>query len=125
RVATRDVALRGPDAGEGFPVVLARRFPGLASSWRHQLPALAAAGCRVLAPDQRGYGRSSRPARVEDYDVLHLTGDLLALLDDIGEDRAVFVGHDWGAIVVSQLALIAPVRDAGVAGISMPYDTWD
>jgi pimeloyl-ACP methyl ester carboxylesterase len=121
RVATRDVELHVLDAGEGFPVVLAHGFPELAYSWRHQIPALAAAGCRVLAPDQRGYGRSSRPARVEDYDVLHLTGDLLALLDDIGEERAVFVGHDWGAIVVWQLALMAPERVAGVVGMSVPF----
>ena len=121
RVATRDVELHVLDAGEGFPVVLAHGFPELAYSWRHQIPALAAAGCRVLAPDQRGYGRSSRPERVEDYDILHLTGDLLALLDDIGEERAVFVGHDWGAIVVWQLALMAPERVAGVVGMSVPF----
>jgi pimeloyl-ACP methyl ester carboxylesterase len=109
------------DAGEGPPVVLAHGFPELAYSWRHQIPALAAAGCRVLAPDQRGYGRSTRPEAVDDYDIAHLTGDLLALLDDIGEDRGVFVGHDWGALVVWQLALLAPERVAGVVGMSVPF----
>jgi pimeloyl-ACP methyl ester carboxylesterase len=109
------------DAGAGFPVVLAHGFPELAYSWRHQLPALAAAGCRVLAPDQRGYGRSTRPEAIEDYDIAHLTGDLLALLDDIDEERAVFVGHDWGALVVWQLALLAPERVAGVVGMSVPF----
>jgi pimeloyl-ACP methyl ester carboxylesterase len=109
------------DAGEGFPVVLAHGFPELAYSWRHQIPALAAAGCRVLAPDQRGYGRSTRPEAVDDYDIAHLTGDLLALLDDVGEDRGVFVGHDWGALVVWQLALLAPERVAGVVGMSVPF----
>lgn len=109
------------DAGEGYPVVLAHGFPELAYSWRHQIPALAAAGCRVLAPDQRGYGRSSRPEPVEDYDITHLTGDLLALLDDIGEEKAVFVGHDWGALVVWQLSLLAPERVAGVVGMSVPF----
>ena len=120
-VATGGVELHVLDAGEGTPVVLAHGFPELAYSWRHQVPALAAAGCRVLAPDQRGYGRSSRPAAVEDYDIVHLTGDLLGLLDDIGEERAVFVGHDWGAIVVWQLALLAPERVAGVVGMSVPF----
>ncbi len=109
------------DAGEGFPVLLAHGFPELAYSWRHQIPALAAAGCRVLAADGRGYGRTSAPAAVEDYDIEHLNGDLLALLDDIGEERAVVVGHDWGAIVAWQLAWAHPDRVAGVVGMSVPF----
>src|SRR5512138_3141784 len=91
-VVRGDVELSVLDAGEGFPVVLAHGFPELSYSWRHQIPALARRGYRVLAPDQRGYGRSTRPERVEDYDIFCLTGDLLALLDDIDEQRAVFVG---------------------------------
>ncbi len=122
RTVTRDdVELSVLDAGEGFPVVLAHGFPELAYSWRHQIPALADAGNRVLAPDQRGYGRSTRPDAIEDYDVTRLTGDLLGLLDDIGEERAVFVGHDWGAMVVWALALRAPERVAGVVGMSVPF----
>ena len=122
RTVTHDgVELSVLDAGEGFPVVLAHGFPELAYSWRHQIPALAAAGNRVLAPDQRGYGRSTRPGAIEDYDITHLAGDLLALLDDIGEERAVFVGHDWGSIVVWHLALTAPERVAGVVGMSVPF----
>jgi len=109
------------DAGEGPLVVLSHGFPELGYSWRHQVPALAAAGYRVLAPDQRGYGRTSRPDATEDYDILALTGDLLALLDDVGEERAVFVGHDWGAMVVWNLALLAPARVAGVVGMSVPF----
>ena len=121
-VATRDgLELHVVDAGSGFPVVLAHGFPELAYSWRHQIPALTAAGCRVLAPDQRGYGRSSHPEAIEAYDIEHLTSDLLALLDDIGEERAVFVGHDWGAMVVWNLALLAPGRVAGVVGMSVPF----
>jgi pimeloyl-ACP methyl ester carboxylesterase len=120
-VATNGVELHVVDEGEGFPVVLAHGFPELAFSWRHQIPALARAGCRVLAPDQRGYGRSGRPEAVEDYDIVALTGDLVGLLDDIGEERAVFVGHDWGAIVVWQLALLHPERVAGVVGMSVPF----
>ena len=109
------------DAGEGYPVVLAHGFPELAYSWRHQIPALAAAGCRVLAADGRGYGRTTAPAAVEDYDIEHLMGDLLALLDDIGEERAVVVGHDWGAIVAWHLAWAHPDRVAGVVGMSVPF----
>jgi pimeloyl-ACP methyl ester carboxylesterase len=120
-VATPGAELHVVDAGTGPLVVLAHGFPELSYSWRHQVPVLADAGYRVLAPDQRGYGRSSAPSRVEDYDIFALTGDLLALLDDLGEERAVFVGHDWGAIVVWQLALLAPERVAGVVGMSVPF----
>jgi pimeloyl-ACP methyl ester carboxylesterase len=119
--AVNGVELHVSEAGEGFPVVLAHGFPELGYSWRHQLPALAGAGFRAVAPDQRGYGRSSRPDPVDDYDMDHLTGDLLALLDEIGEERAIFAGHDWGAFVVWQLALRAPERVAGVVGMSVPF----
>ena len=115
------VALSVLDAGEGSPVVLAHGFPELAYSWRHQFGALADAGCRVLAADGRGYGRTPGPEALEDYDIEHLIGDQLALLDDIGEERAVFVGHDWGAIVVWNLAWAHPERVAGVVGMSVPF----
>jgi pimeloyl-ACP methyl ester carboxylesterase len=74
-----------------------------------------------LAPDQRGYGRSSRPEAITDYDMVHLNGDLLALLDDVGAERATVVGHDWGSMVVWQLALRHPDRLRGVVGMSVPY----
>lgn len=118
----RAVDLHLLEAGDSGPlVVLAHGFPELAWSWRHQLPAIAAAGFRVVAPDQRGYGRSSRPQAVEDYDIEHLTGDLLGLLDVLGEDDATFVGHDWGSMVVWQLALLHPARVRGVCGMSVPF----
>jgi pimeloyl-ACP methyl ester carboxylesterase len=120
-VTTNGVDLHVVEAGEGPPVILAHGFPELAYSWRHQIPALAAAGFRVLAPDQRGYGASSRPQQIADYDILHLTDDLLGLLDDVGEEQAVFVGHDWGAIVVWNLAVLHPERVAGVVGMSVPF----
>jgi len=101
-------------------VVLVHGFPELAYTWRHQIPVLAAAGYQVLAPDQRGYGRSSRPAGVAAYDIHALTGDLVALLDSVGAERAVFVGHDWGATVVWNLAQLHPDRVAAVAGLSVP-----
>ena len=120
-VATNGVELHVVEAGEGFPVVFAHGFPELSYSWRHQLPAVADAGFHAIAPDQRGYGRSSRPEAIEDYDILHLTDDLLGILDEMGEDKAVFVGHDWGAMVVWQMALLHPERVAGVVGMSVPF----
>ena len=81
-------------------VILAHGFPELAYSWRHQIPVLAEAGYHVLAPDQRGYGGSSRPEAIEAYDMHQLTADLVGLLDDVGAERAVWIGHDWGAVVV-------------------------
>lgn len=116
-----DVTLHLHEAGAGPPVVLAHGFPELGYSWRHQLPALAAAGYHALAPDQRGYGRSGRPEAVEAYDIVHLTDDLVAVLDDVGADRGVFVGHDWGANVVWALAQLHPDRVAGVVGMSVPF----
>ena len=119
------VRLRVVEAGDpGAPVViLAHGFPELAYSWRHQIPVIADAGYHVLAPDQRGYGGSSAPAEVEAYDIHHLTGDLVALLDsDIGGGaaQAVFIGHDWGAMVVWHTALLHPDRVRAVAGLSVP-----
>ena len=122
RVTTNGIELHLVEAGpaDGPVVVLAHGFPDLSYSWRHQIPVLAGAGYHVLAPDQRGYGRSDRPEAIEDYDIHHLTGDLLGLLDDIGADQAVFVGHDWGSMVVGQMALLHPERMAGVVATSVP-----
>lgn len=121
-VDTNGVTLRVTEAGEhGAPVVLlAHGFPELAYSWRHQIPALADAGFHVLAPDQRGYGGSSRPDDIAAYDVAALTGDLIGLLDDVGADRAVWIGHDWGAPVAWNAAQLHPDRVAAVAGLSVP-----
>ena len=84
-ISTNGVDLAVIDEGKGPPVILAHGFPELAYSWRHQIPALVNAGYRVLAPDQRGYGGSSRPEAIEDYDIIALTGDLIGLLDDIDD----------------------------------------
>lgn len=106
---------------DGPAVVLAHGFPELAYSWRHQVPALAEAGFHVLAPDQRGYGRSSRPEPVDAYDIVRLTDDLVAVLDETGQEQGTFVGHDWGAMVVWALALRYPERCRGVAALSVPF----
>ncbi len=109
------------EQGEGPAVVLCHGFPELWYSWRHQIGALADAGYHVIAPDQRGYGQTDGPLAIEEYDILHLTDDLLGLLDALGEERAVFVGHDWGGPVVWTLAQRAPQRVRAVAGLSVPF----
>lgn len=116
-----DMAVYESGPKDGLPVVLCHGFPELAYSWRHQLPALASAGYRVIAPDQRGYGRTSRPDKVEDYDMPHLTGDLVGMLDALGLKKAVFVGHDWGGIVVWSMPLLHPDRVLGVIGVNTPF----
>lgn len=121
-VDTNGVTLRVTEAGDpGNPVVvLAHGFPELAHSWRHQIPALAAAGYHVLAPDQRGYGGSSRPEAIEAYNIAELTADIAGLLDDVGAQRAVLVGHDWGSPVVTNFPLYHPDRVSAVAALSVP-----
>ncbi len=121
QVEVGGIELHVAECGEGPVVLLCHGFPELWYSWRHQLPALAAAGYRAVAPDQRGYGRSGRPDAVEDYDIVHLAGDLVGLLDALGEERAVVVGHDWGAIVAWHLAQVAPERLHGMAALSVPF----
>jgi len=115
------VTLAVHEQGEGPAVVLCHGFPELAYSWRHQLPAVAAAGFRAIAPDQRGYGESSRPAAIEDYDIEALTGDLVGLLDALGIEKAVFVGHDWGGLVTWSMPVLHPERCAGIVGVCTPY----
>ena len=121
-VETNGVKLRVMDAGDpGAPVVvLAHGFPGLAYSWRHQIAELARAGYRVLAPDQRGYGASSKPEAVDAYTIVELTADLVGLLDDVGAERATIVGHDLGAVVAWAAPLLHPHRFASVVGLSVP-----
>jgi pimeloyl-ACP methyl ester carboxylesterase len=120
-VRSNGIDLAVAEQGDGLAVVLCHGFPELAYSWRHQMPALAAAGYRAIAPDLRGYGGSSIPDDVAAYDIVNLTDDLTGLLDALGQERAVFVGHDWGAIVVWNLAVLAPERVRGVAGLSVPF----
>lgn len=103
-----------------MPVVLCHGFPGLSYSWRHQLPVLADAGWRAIAPDMRGYGRSDRPADPAAYDRATTVADLVALLDELGLERAVFAGHDFGANLVWDLPRWAPERIAGLIQFSVP-----
>lgn len=121
-VQTNGVSLRVTEAGEaGAPVVvLCHGFPELAFSWRHQARALAEAGYHVLVPDQRGYGDSDKPESVDAYDVVELSADVTGLLDDVGAEQAVLVGHDFGAVVAWTAPLLHPRRFSAVAGLSLP-----
>jgi pimeloyl-ACP methyl ester carboxylesterase len=121
RVHTNGIELQVLDEGEGPLVVLCHGFPELGFSWRHQIQPLVQAGYRVLVPDMRGYGGSSAPAEVEAYDVESLCDDMCGLLDAVQQRSAVFVGHDWGASVVWQLAVLHPERVRAVAGLSVPF----
>ncbi len=124
RITLGDIDLEVFEAGRenrGNPIVLCHGWPEHAYAWRHQMPALAAAGYHVIVPNQRGYGNSSRPSAVEDYDIAHLTGDLAALLDHFGYEAATFVGHDWGANVVWSMALLHPDRVARIINLALPY----
>jgi pimeloyl-ACP methyl ester carboxylesterase len=123
-VRTNGLDMAVYEQGEGVPVVLCHGFPEIAFSWRHQLPALAEAGFRAIAPDQRGYGTTGGPKgrdAIPLYDMEHLTADMIGLLDGLGLDRAVFCGHDWGGFVVWQMALRYPERVAGVIGLNTPF----
>lgn len=120
-VDTNGIRMAVHEEGTGFPVVFSHGFPELAYSWRYQLPALAAAGFRAIAPDQRGYGKTERPDEVERYSLEQLTGDLAGLLDALGLERAVFCGHDWGGLVVWSMAQRYPERTAGVIGVNTPF----
>ena len=122
----RDVAVNGiklqiTEQGDGPLVLLCHGWPELAYSWRHQMPALAQAGYRVVAPDMRGYGGSSVPHNISDYAITDLVGDMVALVAALGETRACIVGHDWGANVAWSAALLRPDLFVAVAALSVPH----
>ncbi len=122
-VETNGVRLAYYEAGprEGVPIIFCHGFPELAFSWRHQIKALSEAGHWVIAPDQRGYGLTGGPEPVEDYDMDHLAGDLIGLMDHLEIEKAIFCGHDWGGFIVWQMPLLHPTRVAGVIGVNTPY----
>ncbi|MFG1956767.1 alpha/beta fold hydrolase [Nonomuraea sp. NPDC049028] len=111
------------EAGSGPLVVLLHGFPETWYSWRHQLLALAESGYRAVAVDQRGYGRTDRPDGVEEYTILHTVGDVIRLIDELGDNGAVLVGHDWGGSVAWHAALMRPDRVRAVASLSTPYQS--
>ena len=108
RVDSGGVGIHYEVSGEGRPVVLLHGFPDSGRLWRNQVPALVDAGFKVIVPDQRGYGKSDKPAEVDAYNILFLAGDVGAVLADAGVDRAHVIGHDWGAAVAWAIAAMAP-----------------
>ena len=126
KVAVNGVDLVVHEAGNPAnpAVLLCHGFPDLAHCWRHQMVPLADAGYHVIAPDQRGYGHSSAPTDIAAYGIDQLSGDLFGLLDHFGHDDAVFVGHDWGAMVTWDSARIAPERVRAVVAVSVPFVVW-
>ena len=107
--------------GEGAPVVLVHGFPDSGRLWRHQVPALAAAGHQVIVPDLRGFGGSDKPAEVDAYGVPFLAGDVIAVMDHLGVERAAMVGHDFGAAVVWALASLLPERVEQMVAMSVGH----
>ena len=106
---------------DGPMIIFVHGWPELAISWRHQLPCFAALGYRAVAPDMRGYGRSTVYERHEDYALELVVEDMILLLDALGVEKAVWVGHDWGAPVVWSIASHHPERCYGVANLCVPY----
>jgi soluble epoxide hydrolase/lipid-phosphate phosphatase len=109
------------EQGDGTPILFVHGFPELAYSWRYQLPAIAAAGYRVIAPDMRGYGGTDKPQGIEQYTVQKLIGDIEGLLDALDIERAHVVAHDWGALLAWQLALLAPQRMLSLTALNIPF----
>jgi pimeloyl-ACP methyl ester carboxylesterase len=121
QVQVGEISMHVAEAGAGPLVLFCHGFPECWYSWRHQLTALAAAGYHAVAPDMRGYGRTSAPAPIDAYTVMHLVGDMTALVSALGEKRAVIVGHDWGSIVAWNAALLRPDIFRAVCGMSVPF----
>jgi len=120
-IESNGIRMRIAEMGEGPLVLLLHGWPESWYSWRHQLSALAEAGYHAVAPDLRGYGKTEKPEAVEEYDIVHLTGDAVGILDALGEKTATVVGHDWGAIVAWNCVLLHPERFNALIAMSVPY----
>jgi pimeloyl-ACP methyl ester carboxylesterase len=121
QVRTNGITMHVAEAGSGPPVILLHGFPELWYSWRHQLPALAAAGYHAVAPDLRGYGGTDTSPSDEGYALSNLAADVVGLLDALGVEQAVLIGHDWGANIAWACAELFPARVAGLVALSVPY----
>jgi pimeloyl-ACP methyl ester carboxylesterase len=110
-IETNGIKMHIAEQGAGPLVILCHGFPEIWYSWKHQIPAIAKAGFRVVAPDQRGYGQTDAPEAIEDYDMFKLTADMVGLVEALGEEKAVVIGHDWGAPVAWHCALLRPGTD--------------
>jgi pimeloyl-ACP methyl ester carboxylesterase len=120
-VQTNGIRMHYVEQGEGYPVLFIHGYPELWYSWRKQIPALAKAGFRAIAPDNRGYGETEKPPKIEDYAIQKIVGDIVGLLDALNIDKTVIVGHDWGGIIVWQVALMTPERIERVISLNTPY----
>jgi len=120
-IDTNGIKMHIAEAGQGPLVILCHGFPGLGYSWRHQLTALAEAGYHAVAPDQRGYGKTECPESIESYKIFDLVGDIVGLVHALGEEKAVIVGHDWGAPVACHCALLRPDIFESLILLSVPY----
>ena len=120
-IRTNGVKLRCAVEGDGPLVLLIHGWPESWYSWRHQIGPLREAGYRVVVPDVRGYGESDAPQAVEAYDMENMIGDVLGLLDHFAQERAVLIGHDWGAPIVWNTTALHPDRVRAVAALSVPY----
>jgi pimeloyl-ACP methyl ester carboxylesterase len=119
-VDVNGITLSYLEAGEGPAILLCHGFPETSKSWHKQVPALAAAGYRVIAPDLRGYGESSCPESTDAYTIFHLVGDLVGLMDALSIQRTAIVGNDWGASIAWQMSLMRPDRICGVVAFGVP-----
>jgi pimeloyl-ACP methyl ester carboxylesterase len=120
-IETNSIRMHIAEQGSGPLVIMCHGFPECWYSWRHQLAALASGGYHAVAPDQRGYGQTDSPAATEAYDLCHLTGDIVGLVDALGEQRATIVGHDWGAPVAWICSLLRPDIFHSLCLMSVPY----
>jgi pimeloyl-ACP methyl ester carboxylesterase len=120
-IQTNGINMHIAEAGSGPLVLLVHGFPESWYSWRHQLPALAEAGYHAVAPDVRGYGRTDAPQPIEAYSMRNMVADMAGVLDALGEETAVIVGHDWGAPIAWNSAVLRPERYRAVAGLSVPF----
>jgi len=116
-----DARIHWAECGTGPVALMIHGFPESWYSWRHQLPALAAAGYRAVAIDVRGYGRSSKPRAVDDYRMVRVVSDVVGVIGALGSDDVTIIGHDWGAPIAWNTALLRPDLLRGVAGLSVPY----
>ncbi|HYA34771.1 MAG TPA: alpha/beta hydrolase [Candidatus Binataceae bacterium] len=120
-VNTNGIRMHLVEAGQGFPVVMCHGFPELWYSWRHQIRALADAGFRAIAPDQRGYGDTDCPAPIEAYTQKNIVADIIGMLDALAIRKCVIVGHDWGGMTAWNAPLMYPDRIERVIGVNTPF----
>ena len=121
RFRTNGISVRAAVEGTGPLVIMVHGWPELWYSWRHQIRPVAEAGFRVVAPDVRGYGGSDKPYPIEAYDMVELTADIVGLIDALDEEKAILIGHDWGAPICWNTAVLHPDRTSAVVGLSIPH----